>query len=349
MKRLLIALFALLMMAPSMVKAQGCMEAKSEDGVNVMGYLQPQFEYNEHNGDATNNFYFQRARIGVMGTIPYDFSYYALAEFSPKIGGPYLLDFFITWHRLGPWANITVGQFKQPFGLELSTPCQKLHTVLRSTVVNEMASPFRDLGIMVYGGTKLGESEHNVLDWKLALTNGSGANLIDNNTNKTFTGRLVVSPLDFLHIGGSFKTGKVLKDTQSDSDKLTRFGADVSVEKFNFLFQGEYIGGSDDGFVLSGGGCGEPIEITPATGEIKKNGFATMLLYKTPWNLEPVVKYESYDPDSDLDDNMKNSYTVGFNYFFNEWTRLQVNYVINDFAGVDKADNAFYAQLQVIF
>ncbi len=323
------------------------MEAKSDEGVGVMGYLQPQWEYNENNGDATNTFYFQRARVGVIGNIPYDFSYYALAEFSPKIGGPYMLDYFITWHRLGPLANITVGQFKQPFGLELSTPCQKLHTIHRSLVVNELASPFRDLGVMLYGGTPLFGREDNVLDWHIALTNGTGQNKLDNNTNKTITARLVFSPLDFVHIAGSFKTGKVLPD--DGNDKLTRFGGDISVEKYNFLFQGEYISGIDDGFKLEGGGCGEDPTITPKDGKFKKNGFSAMLLYKTPWNLQPVVKYESYDPDVDVDNNMKNTTTFGVNYFFNEWTRLQLNYEINDFAGVDKANNAFYAQLQVIF
>jgi phosphate-selective porin len=347
MKKILITLIALMILSPGVMKGQGCMEAKSEDGVNVMGYLQPQYEYNENNDNATSNFYFQRARIGVMGKIPYDFSYYALVEFSPKIGGPYLLDFFVTWHRLGPWANISVGQFKQPFGLELSTPCQKLHTIKRSKFVGELASPFRDIGIMVYGGTTLFNKEHNVLDWKLAFTNGSGANVLDNNRNKTLTARLVISPFDFLHIGGSYKTGKILP--QGGDDKLTRFGADISVEKFNFLFQGEYIGGVDDGFKLSGGGCGEDPSIEPADGELKKNGFATMLLYKTPWNLQPVIKYENFDPDSDADNNMQNSYTFGLNYFFNEWTRLQINYIINDYAGVDKANNQIMAQLQVIF
>ncbi len=349
MKKILIALVAIIMLASAYVKAQGCMEPKSDEGVSVIGYLQPQWEYNENLGDATNNFYFQRARIGVTGTIPYDFSYYAMAEFSPKIGGPYMLDFFVTWHRLGPWANITVGQFKQPFGLELSTPCQKLHTINRSLVVNELASPFRDIGLMVYGGTPLFGREDNVLDWKVAFTNGTGMNVIDNNTNKTVTARLVVSPLDFVHIGGSFKTGKVLKDSQSEDDKLTRFGADISVEKYNFLLQGEYIAGTDDGFELSGGRCGEDPTITPKDGEFKNNGFMALLLYKTPWNLQPVVKYESYDPNADLDNNMKNTTTFGINYFFNEWTRLQLNYAVNDFAGVDKANNAFYAQLQVIF
>lgn len=346
MKRLYIAILASILMIPAVSFSQGCMEAKSEDGVNVMGYLQPQWEYNQNKGDATNNFYFKRARIGVMGNIPYDFSYYALAEFSPKIGGPYLLDFFITWKRLGPWANISVGQFKQPFGLELSTPCQKLHTVLRSKFVGELASPFRDLGVMISGGYAMEDKDYNLLDWRLAITNGTGANAIDNNRNKTITARLVVSPVDFVHIGGSYKTGKVL--TQGNDDKLTRFGADISVEKYNFLLQGEYIGGTDDGFVLSGGGCGEDPTITPAEGELKKNGYAALLLYKTPWNVEPLVKYESFNPNTDESD-LDNSFTFGFNYFFNEWTRLQANYVMNDYAGVDKDDDAFYLQLQVIF
>lgn len=347
MKRLMIALVAVMIMAPAMTHAQGCMEPKSEDGVNVMGYLQPQWEHNQNLGEATNNFYFKRARIGVMGNIPYDFSYYALAEFSPKIGGPYLLDFFITWKRLGPWANISVGQFKQPFGLELSTPCQKLHTINRSKVVQEMASPFRDLGVMVSGGYMPEGKDYNILDWQLALTNGTGANVIDVNRNKTLTARLVVSPLDFVHIGGSFKTGKVLP--QGNDDELMRYGADITAEKFNFLFQGEYIAGYDDGFVLSGGGCGEDPTVTPTNVKTNKSGFATMLLYKTPWNLQPVVKYESYDPDTDADNNMQNSYTFGINYFFNEWTRLQLNYVANDYAGIDDADDIFLAQLQVIF
>ena len=347
MKKILITLIALMILSPVVMKGQGCMEPKSDDGVSVIGYLQPQWKFDEANGDNTNNFYFQRARVGVTGSIPYDFTYYVLAEFSPYLGGPYVLDAFVTWKRLGPWANISVGQFKMPFGLELSTPCQALHTINRSLVVNALASPFRDLGVMIYGGTPLFEKEHNVLEWKLAFTNGTGMNKIDNNRRKDFTARVIISPVDFLHIGASYKNGTVLPD--GNDDKLTRFGADISVEKFNFLFQGEYISGVDDGFELTGGGCGQDPSIAPADGKFKKNGFATMLLYKTPWNLQPVVKYESYDMDIDVDNNMKNSLTLGLNYFFNEWTRLQLNYVINDYIGVDKANNLFMAQLQVIF
>nr|NQU89809.1 hypothetical protein [Bacteroidota bacterium] len=347
MKKLFIVLIGLLLIAPAITKAQGCMEPKSDEGISVIGYLQPQWKFDEADGKYTNSFYFQRARLGVTGTIPYDFTYYAVAEFSPYIGGPYLLDAFITWKRLGPWANVSVGQFKMPFGLELSTPCQSLHTIDRSLVVNELASPFRDLGVLVYGGTPLFQKEYNVLEWKLAFTNGTGMNKTDNNRRKDITARVIISPWDFVHIGGSYKYGSVLAD--GNSDKLTRFGADLSVEKYNFLFQAEYIGGVDDGFKLEGGGCGQDPTITPATGEFKKNGYFAMLLYKTPWNIQPVVKYESFEPDVDVENNIKNSTTVGLNYFFNEWTRLQLNYVINDFAGSTKPNNKFMAQLQVVF
>ncbi len=347
MKKIFALIIALAFAAPAFVQAQGCMEASSEDGVSVVGYIQPQYTYDQANGAYTSNFHFNRARIGVVGNIPYDFKYYVMTELSPTKNGPYLLDAFITWTRFAPFANLTVGQFKQPFGLELSTPCQSLHTIDRSLVVNELASPFRDLGLMLYGGYSFGERDFNIIDWKIAFTNGKGMNQVDNNRFKDITARLVISPLDFIHIGGSFKKGKVLGNG-IDND-LMRYGADISIEAFNFTVQGEYIAGQDDGFKLEGGGCGEDPTIVPADGTFKKSGFFAMVLYDTPWNFQPVVKYQSYDPDTDVDENMKNSYTFGFNYFFNDWTRLQFNYVMNDFAGVDKPNDIVQVQMQVKF
>jgi len=347
MKKLILSIFALWLSIPVFVQAQGCMEATSEDGVSVVGYIQPQYTYDQANGAHTSNFHFNRARIGVVGSIPYDFSYYVMTELSPTKGGPYLLDAFITYSRFAPFANITVGQFKMPFGLELSTPCQSLHTIDRSLVVNELASPFRDLGVMLYGGYNFGVRESNIIDWKIALTNGKGMNKTDNNSFKDITARLIISPLDFIHIGGSVKKGKVLADG-IDND-LLRYGADISVEYFNFLVQAEFIAGKDDGFKLEGGGCGTDPTIVPFDGSIEKNGFFVMALYNTPWNIQPVFKYQSYDADTDVDKNMKNSYTFGLNYFFNDWTRLQINYVNNDFTGFDKPDDVVMVQMQVKF
>jgi phosphate-selective porin len=45
----------------------------------------------------------------------------------------------------------------------------------------------------------------------------------------------------------------------------------------------------------------------------------------------PVLKYETYDPDMDLEDFDHSSYrvstmTFGLNYYPNDWTRVQLNY-----------------------
>ncbi len=69
----------------------------------------------------------------------------------------------------------------------------------------------------------------------------------------------------------------------------------------------------------------------------------------TPWNIQPVVKYESYDPDTDSEDNILSTVTFGFNYFFNDWTRLQLNYLYKAEEGNEVSNDEILMQLQVKF
>ncbi len=334
MIRLSIFLLLVGLVFPATVKAQGCMEPSSDGGVNIIGFIQPQWDlgfYKDENKDRVyeNSFLFNRARLGVTGQVPYDFSYYAMAEFSPMKGGPYMLDFFVTYHGLGPWANISIGQFKQPFGLELSTPCHALHTIDRTRVVNELASPFRDMGVMVYGGTDTLFGVKDMFKWQFAVVNGTGMNVWDNNQSKDYMGRLLFSPFDFVTLGGSYRFGKQLNPdtTIEKADERMRWGVEASINKYNFLLQGEYIVGSDKGSKWVGGGCGE--DPTLEVGDFKSSGYWAMILYDTPWRFQPLVKYQSYDPDTEKDYNKLSAWTFGINYFFNDWTRLQINYVYN--------------------
>ena len=172
-----------------LVFAQGCMEASSDDGVNVIGYIQPTFDYyffdEDQNGNTDpkpNSFYFKRARLGVTGNIPYDVSYYVMAEFSPLItGSAYLLDAFVTYAPFGKYAKVSMGQFKSPVGLELNTPCQSLHTIRRSTAVNYLAGPFRDMGVMLLGSTDSLFGMKDLISYRLAFLNGTGLNQWDDN------------------------------------------------------------------------------------------------------------------------------------------------------------------------
>jgi phosphate-selective porin len=267
-----------------------------------------------------------------------------MAEYSSFLGGVYLLDAFVTYDRFGPWAKFSLGQFKTPVSLELSTPCHKLHTVYRSLVVQQLVAPWRDMGLQISGSwtmEKYGSlTDHKFLSYQAAILNGTGINQWDNNNYKDIAFRAVLSPWQGIDIGGSFRSGKQLKfDKDSDKDAIrTTIGAELAIDYFNFLFHAEYLYGYNQNTKgTTGGGCGGGG--TPGVeGELERDGYYAMLLYRTPWNLEPVVKYEYFNPNlkSDYDLSAEapsetvSSWTFGLNYFINDWSRVQVNYIMHN-------------------
>lgn len=397
MKRLIAIMTGIMLLSPAFLNAQGCMEPASDQGASVIGFIQPQYELfldgvntsgnpimiNGAEVPNYNSFSFQRARLGVTGNIPYDVSYYVMAEFSDFKGGPYLLDAFVTYNRLGPWAKFSLGQFKAPVSLELQNACHKLHTINRSLVVQQLVAPWRDMGLMVSGGITLknyaGLTDHKFFSYQLAVMNGTGINTWDNNNGKDFAARGVFSVYKGIDIGGSFRMGNQKPNDGNINDgkgeKVT-FGGELSVDVFNFLLQAEYLYGYGKNLAgQAAAGCGGGA--TPAIpGELERNGYYAMLLYRTPWGLEPVVKYEYFNPDAKSDYTRLSSeaiepissLTLGINYFINDWSRVQVNYIINNddnvytdaidagnsynnsllnFTGVD-AHSGFYKQQFVI-
>jgi len=249
MKKIILLFTVILLSLPILIHAGGCMEASSDEGVNVVGYLQSQFEYQINKDDNTNSFTFNRARMGLVGNIPYDFSYYIMYEFSPFKGGPYLLDGFITYSRLAPFASISMGQFKSPFSLELNTPCQGLHTINRSMAIGDLINPQRDLGVLVEGKYK------DFAKYAVSFTNASTFNEIDDNTNKAISARIVLSPLSFMNIGGSYQNYTVpAQEIGMDEDERKRYAAEFEFNLDPILVQAEYIMAEDLGSYTTGGG-----------------------------------------------------------------------------------------------
>src|SRR5210317_2368 len=193
------------------VFAQGCdgdaevgLDSTSQQKIKVFGFLQPQYSYNFDGGDNANTGEFKRARIGVRGEALKNFSYYFMLEAGPFIGGTkdaYLMDAFVTYNA-DNWARISLGTFKQPFSLELATPCHSLLTVERSIVADQLVAPQRDFGLFVYGGNK-----YNKLNYSFAIMNGRGLLERDNNTKKDVIGRVNYKLTNFLTVGGSFRYG----------------------------------------------------------------------------------------------------------------------------------------------
>ena len=346
MNKVIIALIVLIWV-PFLGKTQGCSDAAPDQRLKVFGYIQPEYQSNFSDGGA-NTFVFNRARLGVTGNVPYDFQYYVVAELSPSFtGNPYLLDAYISYNRF-KWAQAAIGQYKSPFSLELQTPCHKLNTVNRSQVVVELAGPLRDMGFIVFGG-----NDTTLFKYQAAVMNGTGLNITEDNGGKDFVGRLLFQPFGAkktLAVGGSVRygTAKPQDEAATTDDTHLRYGFEANFKMKHFTLQGEYIYGKDDGSYTTGGGCGGPG--TTVQGSVERNGWYFTAMYMTKLRLQPVLKYEYYDADVSADDQFKYITTLGVNYFFNDWTRLQANYLlVNAQAGEDKLNNQLILQLQVLF
>ncbi len=344
-----ILLVITLLFSINTVFSQGCdvddpaaSDSTSAQTVKIFGYIQPQFDYNFTDGDQDNTIRFKRARIGVRGKVLNDFSYYFMLEASPFIGGTadtYLMDAFVTYEA-DNWARISVGTFKQPFSLDVATPCNMLKTIERSVVADQLVAPQRDFGLAVFGGNKF-----NKLNYSVAIMNGRGINVGDDNTKKDVIGRATYKITSYLTVGGSFRFGYPIPN--NNVDDRSSFGGELLLEFDKLRVQAEYIYDEGAYFAGSAGGCGT----TPiALGE-KRDGAYMLATYAVNEKFEPVFKYEYLDPDIDLKDNIgyQERMTIGFNYFVNNKVRFQLNYLANieTIANVD--NDQLLAQVQIKF
>lgn len=353
---------------PGLVNAQGCAAPSSDEGVTIWGYLQPEFQMTQIGNvqsdvDPAATFAFRRMRIGAMGNIPYDFGYYVLLETSqflnPNQTGPFLLDAFVSYNRLKN-LRVAVGSFKYPFGRELSMACHGLYTINRSKVVDEMTANLnggnRDLGLMLLGG-----SDSTLFTYRVALTNANGVFVRDNNLFDAYalTARVTFQPIPGLYLGASARQTQSPPSAEGveEDDTKFRYGFDAQYSFKNFTLLGEYIHGKDEGSYTEGGGCGG--DAVTMTGTNNADGFYAMAIYRTNFNLEPVYKIESYKTikadGGDIPIENKSTsvcQTFGLNYYPNDWTRLQLNYIysVEGPEISDEIDNdMFLIQLQVRF
>lgn len=324
---------------------QGCAPPSSNDGITVWGFLQPQFETRFLNTGTQNTFAFNRARIGFTGNIPYDIMYYAVIETSAfnKSQNPFLLDAFISYQRF-PFAKVSIGQFKSPFTLEMSTACNALNSIYRTDAVVNLVSPDRDMGVMLSGSIK-----ENLFSYSIALTNGTGRGFSDNNKGKTLHSRIVFAPKPFIKLGGGIQYGahpSVVEDSTEEDQRL-RWAADIQLNHKNFDLIGEYVFGSDKGSYVVGGGCGG--NPTIMEGDLKRSGYYVTAMYRTPWNLQPLLRYQNWNTDLDTRNRAEHTLVFGFNYWLNDWTRIQVNYLYKAEERIEIKNDELLIQVQVTF
>lgn len=191
--------------------------------------LQTDYRYYEYdNGDPDNNrFDIRRVRLKLSGNLFRYLGYKFEYEFQGT-SSRNLLDAYADIHAL-PGAAIRLGQFKEPFGLEQSSPVKNYFFTEPS--FSYYLTPGRDVGGMVHGSLL-----DDRLNYGIGAFNGDG---LDDSVGADsdypqVTGRLVLAPfrnrqtaaVENLQFGGSFSYGKIDRnnvDVQVDTAGLTTF------------------------------------------------------------------------------------------------------------------------------
>ena len=306
-----------------------------------------------------NEFRVRRARIDVKGEVTDEIGYRVNGNFdgpSPASGSASvkLWDGYVTY-KVHPFANVTVGQFKFPFTLEGLEGTPDRIPVLRAESINDIAAKlgtqggsFRDIGVMVSGSYKhaLG------LGYGVAVINGKGINTGDNNNDKDIVGRITISPISGLTLGGSYYAGKGQDETATLEVKESAYGveAEYMLKDLGLSFRGEYVAAKWEnwGYTTTttyAANCPSPAgtactsKATTTTDwkavdgvDQEPSGWYLQAAYKLPSlpAAQLMARYEDYEKDSNTADSHLKTTTLGATYYLKGKTRISANYLMRD-------------------
>lgn len=171
----------------------------------------------------------------------------------------------------------------------------------------------RDVGIMAWGTQDV--SNQSGLKYNLALVNGTGYTRVENNKYKDIVARLAYSYRG-CGLGVSHYNGRKPSPAGRANLEKVRTGLDFEVDKDPFLLRAEYAIGRDD--------------TVSAADDINSFGYYALAGYRVWSGLQPVVKYDFWDSNSDRDGNEINKVALGLNCLIPPAAKIQVFYEIKN-------------------
>lgn len=263
--------------------------------LSLGGYVQARWEGTLEGRTMPNAFSIRRAYLGASGDVGECLSYKVLLT----IPGPSveLYDAYVDVKPLKPLA-IRAGQFQTPIGMEKLVSSSKILFPERT-----FASGFttdRDLGVMLAGNGKF-------FDAQIGIFNGEGRNVkVDLNEAKDVVARLTVKPIDYMHLGGAYQMGKrstldTLGEPANDWN-FNRWGGEFALTPWDLWLATEFMGGKDE-------------EVSLIT-YYAEAGWTFSVPYSWIHGVQPAVRYEAIDPDTDTDGDSRGIITAGVNLHF---------------------------------
>jgi phosphate-selective porin OprO and OprP len=302
-----------------------------------------------------DRFRLRRARINLTGDFAEQFDFKMEGDFGQSDGTSgnrtafSATDIWVNWHQF-PAAQIKIGQYKAPFGLEQLTPDTTLLTIER-TLPTGAITPARQIGAELWGKpfTSIWPEQTDLLTYYAGIFNGNGQNItINDNNNFMFAGRLELQPFtgkifgrpSFLKLGGDVLNSRdeagvnisqtsnlLVNDDGSLSpfnlpspDERTAWSVDAWLEVGPFDLIGEYLQEHVEGRTVNG--------VPPAFSNFTTNGFyVTGAYFLVPNKLQAVVQWQHLNPGQKGNDGLY-SILAGLNYYIRgDNLKLMVNYI----------------------
>jgi hypothetical protein len=196
------------------------------------------------------------------------------------------------------YADVTVGQFKQPISLQALQPNAKLLFPERSKVTREYGDR-RDIGLRV--DKKIAD----VFYYNVGLFNGQGQNVTDGDRAKDLALRLEAYPIPGLTIGGLAYGTVGAEDVDPVRNRLE---ADLRLELADLIVQGEYIHGWTG----------------PKARRLEGHGAYGEVGYLIAKQFQPVARVGFLDtnidnlrPNSVTESGVQQQFELGLNYLVN--------------------------------
>ncbi len=296
--------------------------------LRISGFAQALYRYHELDSQ-NDSFSMHRVKLKFDGHVIPELAY--RIQIDAAASSNILRDAYIKYTKC-PSANVIVGQTFIPFSEEQLHPTPDLEFIDRSRVTSNLSYD-RDIGVQMRG-----ELFHETLSYGAGVFNGAGRNTSDNNDDKDIIARAVISPfndmlLEGLSLGTAFQYGKQPRSGNTEGDR-TVIGALAKYEYDKLKIQSEYLFRSQ--------------EQIAGLSDKDADGFYITAAYHFLPKLQGAIRYEQYDPDRDTSGDREDIITLGVNYFFNDYLKLQANYLLKD-EETEVSNNEFALQLQMKF
>jgi hypothetical protein len=366
----------------------------SEFKLTLGGYVQANFEdgavsafegrFPDGPNEVKDRFRLRRARVTLTGDFAEKFDFKVEGDFGQSDGISSnrtdfsATDIFVNWHQFAE-ANVKVGQYKSPFGLENLTPDTQLLTIERSLPTGAIV-PERQIGVTLWGKplANIWPEEKDLVTYYAGIYNGDGRNVtVNDNNNFMYVGRLELMPwqgkifdqASSIKLAGDVYNSRDDAGTNISQALNLKVNADGSLTPFTLPSADERTAWSVDGwlnigpFDLIGEYFSEDVDhrtvagVAPLFNSFDTQGYYIMGAYFIiPKKLQAVVKWEKLNPGQVADDDIR-SITAGLNYYVHgNNVKLMANYIHtwSDFReahpglGDDQFDE-FIMRLQVLF